>query len=101
MKSKILKAVHKTAVDLHQSGALPEVTMSKFNKLCLPPVRQLKPQDIKHIREETHLSQAVFAAYLNTSVSTIQKWEIGAKKPNNIALKLLNVIQTKGIEVLA
>ncbi len=27
------------------------------------------------------ISQPVFARYLNTSVSTVQKWETGAKRP--------------------
>jgi len=46
-------------------------------------------------------SQAVFAAYLNTSVSTVQKWEIGAKKPSGPALKLLNIVERKGLQELA
>jgi putative transcriptional regulator len=99
-KSKILNAVHQTASDLHKAGALPEVTMHKFDKLCLPPISSLQPHDIKHIREKACLSQAVFAAYLNTSVSTIQKWEIGNKKPGGIAMRLLNLIQKHGIKIL-
>jgi putative transcriptional regulator len=47
------------------------------------------------------MSQAVFAAVLNTSVSTVQKWEIGAKRPSGPSLKLLDVIQRKGIEAVA
>ncbi|MFN7096985.1 MAG: helix-turn-helix domain-containing protein [Gammaproteobacteria bacterium] len=100
-KSKILNAVHQTAVDLHQSGALPTVTMNKFNRLCIPAVHELSAKDIKNIRETTHLSQAVFAAYLNISVSTIQKWEVGAKKPTGLALKVLNLIQKKGVHAFA
>jgi putative transcriptional regulator len=47
------------------------------------------------------MSQAVFAAVLNTSVSTVQKWEIGEKRPSGPSLKLLDVIQRKGIEAVA
>jgi len=47
------------------------------------------------------MSQAVFAAVLNTSVSTVQKWEIGEKRPSGPSLKLLNVIERKGVEALA
>lgn len=46
------------------------------------------------------MSQAVFAAVLNTSVSTVQKWEIGEKRPNGPSLKLLNVIERKGADAL-
>jgi putative transcriptional regulator len=48
----------------------------------------------------THMSQAVFAAFLNTSVSTVQKWEIGEKKPSGPSLKLLNLIDKKGVDAL-
>jgi len=47
------------------------------------------------------MSQAVFAAVLNTSVSTVQKWEIGEQRPSGPSLKLLNVIERKGVDALA
>jgi putative transcriptional regulator len=46
-------------------------------------------------------SQAVFAAYLNTSPSTVQKWEQGQKKPNGPSLKLLNLVDAHGLDALA
>jgi putative transcriptional regulator len=52
-------------------------------------------------RIATRMSQAVFAAVLNTSTSTVQKWEIGAKRPSGPSLKLLNVIHSKGVDVLS
>ena len=42
----------------------------------------------------------VFAAYLNTSVSTMQKWEIGEEKPSGPALKLLSIVERKGLKAL-
>ena len=52
------------------------------------------------MRQRARMSQAVFAAFLNTSVSTVQKWEVGEKKPSGPSLKLLNVIDQKGVDVL-
>jgi putative transcriptional regulator len=43
----------------------------------------------------------VFARYLNTSESTIEKWETGAKQPSGMALKLLAVVEKHGLAVLA
>lgn len=100
MKSKILDAVHQTASGLHQSGAITDTTMREFDKLCLHPVHPLQPAQIRQLREQAKISQAVFAAYLNTSVSTVQKWEIGEKKPSGTALKLLNLVERNGLEVL-
>ena len=56
---------------------------------------------IKRIRTKNKASQAVFAAYLNTGKSTVQKWEQGQKKPSGPSLKLLNLVAEKGLAVLA
>jgi hypothetical protein len=43
----------------------------------------------------------LFARYLNTSESTIEKWETGAKQPSGMALKLLSVVEKHGLEALS
>ena len=100
-KSSILEAVHETAVDLHEAGAIDQVTMREYDRLCLQPVEPMEPEQIKDIRERSRVSQAVFARMLNTSVSTVQKWEIGAKNPSGPALKLLNLVQKRGLDALS
>ncbi len=100
-KSAILEAMSKTAKGLHAVGAMDMITLREFDRLCLPQVKPLRPEEIKHIRETSHVSQAVFAALLNTSVSTVQKWEIGQKRPTGTALKLLRLIQQRGLEIVA
>ena len=100
-KSPILEAVRGTAKGLHAAGVMDQVTLREFDRLCLPPVEPLSPSKIKKIRETSHVSQAVFAALLNTSVSTVQKWEIGQKRPTGTALKLLHLVQKRGLEIVA
>jgi putative transcriptional regulator len=97
-KSKILEAVHETARGLYEAGVMDRVTLRKFDRLCLPPIEPLEPEQIKKIREASNVSQAVFAAILNTSLSTVQKWEIGQKRPTGTALKLLYLVQKHGLE---
>ena len=99
-KSPILEAVHETAKGLHKAGVMDQVTLREFDRLCLPPVEPLQPEEIKKIREASHVSQAVFARLLNTSLSTVQKWEIGQKKPTGTALKLLHLVQKRGLEAV-
>ena len=99
-KSAILDAVHETAKGLHKAGAMDQITMREFDRLCLPPVEPLEPDQIKHIREASKVSQAVFARLLNTSLSTVQKWEIGQKRPTGTALKLLRLVEKRGLEVV-
>ena len=99
-RSRILSEVRETATALHRSGAIDKQTMREFDALTLPQVRDLSPKQIRALRARVGMSQAVFAAFLNTSVSTVQKWEIGEKKPSGPSLKLLNVIDQKGLDVL-
>lgn len=99
-KSRILQEVHEMASDLHEIGLIDKCRMGEFDALCNLGVEEMPPQKIKALREKAHVSQAVFAAVLNTSISTVQKWEIGNKKPSGPSLKLLNIIEKKGIEAL-
>lgn len=100
MDKSILDTVHESAKELHKAGVMDEVTLKEFDALCLPPIKQYSPAQIKRIRQSTKASQGVFAVYLNTSKSTVQKWEQGAKKPNGPSLKLLNIVERKGLEAL-
>lgn len=101
MDKTILDVVHEGARDLHEAGLMDGVTMREFDALCLPPIKVYNAAQIKRIRTKSKASQAVFAAYLNTSPSTVQKWEQGLKKPNGPSLKLLNLVDQKGLEILA
>jgi putative transcriptional regulator len=100
-KSAFLEAVQDTAKGPHKARVMDQVTLHEFDRLCLPPVESLSPEQIKQIRESSGVSQLVFAALLNTSVSALQKWEIGQNKPRGTALKLLHLIQKKGLEAVA
>ena len=100
-RSRILSEMRETAAGLAHTGVVDKQTMKEFDALALAPVRDLSPKQIRAIRAQSHMSQAVFAAVLNTSVSTVQKWEIGEKRPSGPSLKLLDVIQRKGIEAVA
>lgn len=100
MDKSILDTIHESAKGLHKAGVMNDVTMREFDALCLPPIKTYTPAQIKRIRLKNRASQAVFAAYLNTSTSTVQKWEVGGKKPNGPSLKLLNLVDKKGLEAL-
>jgi putative transcriptional regulator len=80
---------------------MDQVTLREFDQLCLPPVEPLAPAQIRQIRESSRVSQAVFARVLNTSVSTVQKWEIGQKRPTGTALKLLHLVRKHGLDCVA
>lgn len=99
-KSRILGEMHETALGLHGAGLISKRRMREFEAPCHLDVHEMPPRKIKTLRENAHVSQAVFAAVLNTSVSTVQKWETGDKKPSGPSLKLLNLIERKGLEAV-
>jgi putative transcriptional regulator len=101
MKKSILEVVHESAKGLFDIGLMDAKTMHSFDAMCLPPVKQFSPKQIKQIRLREKVSQPVFAEYLNASPSTIKKWETGEKHPTGPALKLLNLVAEKGLEVLS
>ena len=101
MKKSILKVVHESAKGLYDAGLLEAETMRTFDALCLPPVHELSPRQIKRIRLREKVSQPVFAAFLNITPSTIKKWETGEKHPCGTSLKLLKKKKKKGLEALA
>jgi len=101
MARKILDTVHETAHGLRKAGVMTTMTMREFDVACLRPVESMTAAQIKRLRTRNRASQAVFAAYLNTSSSTVQKWEQGLKRPNGPSLKLLNIVQEKGLDALA
>ena len=98
--SRILDAVHETAVDLERLGFIDKRKMQKYDALCLQPVEAYDAERIRALRENLHVSQVVLAAVLNTSPSTVRKWEIGDKKPSGPSLKLLNLLERKGLEAV-
>ncbi len=74
--------------------------MRKFDALCLDPIPQCNAESIRALRDHLQVSQAVLAAALNTSLATVRKWEVGAKRPSGPSLKLLNLLDRKGPEAV-
>jgi putative transcriptional regulator len=47
------------------------------------------------------VSQTVFANYLNVTSSLVSKWERGEKRPSGASLKLLTLVNQKGLATIA
>lgn len=95
-----------TAKDMHKSGLLTtaahdKITMRHLGASDMPAVtRKISGAEIKAIRQEARLSQAVFARYLNVTAGYVSQLERGDKRLTGPALVLLNVIRRKGIEAI-
>ena len=80
-KSEAMAAVHEMMEGFYQSGAIDKQTMREFDDACLTAVEPMPPEEIRAIREREHLSQPVFARYLNVSKGLVSDWERGVTKP--------------------
>ncbi|NQZ13109.1 MAG: helix-turn-helix domain-containing protein [Algicola sp.] len=100
MRESISESIISTVSDLNKSGLVDEVTMKNIQSLCLPEIQEYPPQRIAALRKKIKLSQAALASIFNISLSTVQKWESGSKKPTGASKKLLDLVERKGIEAL-
>lgn len=100
-RSNAMASIHETASDLYAVGGIDRTTMRKFDALCLTPIARMTPRKIRALRKREKASQAVFAAYLNVTPSLVSKWERGEKNPQGPSLKLLSLVERKGLENIA
>jgi len=100
-RSGAMASIHEAASDLYTVGGIDRKTMRRFDVLCLTPVQEMTPSKIRALRTREKASQAVFAAYLNVTPSLVSKWERGEKHPQGPSLKLLSLVEKKGLETIA
>ena len=62
----------------------------------IQPLAKLRP-----LRQREDVSQSVFASYLNITKDSVSKWERGEKKPAGPSLKLLSLVERKGLDGIA
>ncbi|MBP5980041.1 MAG: helix-turn-helix domain-containing protein [Halomonas sp.] len=98
--SKILESVLQNAKALHRAGGITNVTMREFESLCVPEVKALDAKEISGLRKKLKVSQQVMAERVNVSGEFVRKWESGDRTPSGSSLRLLNVLCSKGLEVL-
>ncbi len=99
-KSRILQTVYETGADLDRLGFIDKRKQQKIEALCMEPIPPYDSERIRALRENLKLSQTVLASVLNTSASTVRKWEIGEKRPSGPSLKLLNLLERKGLDAV-
>ena len=99
-RSEIAAAMHGTVEGFERAGLVDKRTMRRFDASCLMPADALAPEEIKAIRERAAVSQPVFARYLNVSKNLVSEWERGMKRPGGPALRLLAIVQKRGLEAI-
>ena len=100
-RSEALAAAHEAALGLAEAGVMSKRTMRKFDEMCLTPVEDMTPEDIRELRLREYASQAVFARYLNVTTGLVSQWERGEKRPRGASLKLLTLVAKNGLGAVA
>jgi putative transcriptional regulator len=98
-------AILEMANDAYAAGAMDEamhrqITMRQLGTEAAAAARPLTGEDIRALREEANMSQAVFARYLNMTPHYLSRLERGAQQPTGTTLALLNVIRRHGMEMV-
>jgi putative transcriptional regulator len=85
---------------LLSAATADKITMRILGDKAPAKPAPLEPDEIRRLRENAGMSQAVFARYLNLTTGYLSQLERGAKRPTGAALALLHVIRRKGIEAI-
>lgn len=85
----------KLAASIKEAGAI-KAGQKKPSRLY-----EIKPPEIKMVREKLHASQNDFAMMIGVSTRTLQNWEQGRRQPEGPAKALLHVAAHNPKAVLA
>jgi putative transcriptional regulator len=102
--SRLTEAILETADGMHRAGIMDDEAHAKMTLRHLGKgvgtAEPISGDEIRRVREEARLSQAVFARCLNVTTGYVSQLERGTKQPTGAALALLNVIRRNGIKVV-
>ena len=98
-------ALLEMAGDFRGTGLMSEATYEKITMRQMgtseaATVAPLTGEDIRALREQAKMSQAVFARYLNLTPGYVSQLERGTRPPSGPALVLLNVIRRHGMDMV-
>ena len=97
----LTKELLETVKDVRASGIMDKAAHEKITMRHLGAVDKIPKATISaRCAKKAHLSQAVFARYLNLTAGYVSQLERGTKRPTGAALVMLNVIRRKGIQAI-
>lgn len=98
-----LKRIQSMAERYNKLGVVKDDTVTAINAAVaarnIPAIRVMTGSQIREVRTRYNLSQAALAITLGMSIESVSKWERNESKPNNAALRIINILDAKGPEV--
>ncbi|WP_192485404.1 MULTISPECIES: helix-turn-helix domain-containing protein [Cysteiniphilum] len=101
MMNTIRETINDLSNDLYTTGIIDKQTLRDLTELSTPNIYEYTGEDIKEIRERQNVSQAVFAKFLNISPAMVRSLEQGQRKAQGAILKLINIVDDKGLKYLS
>lgn len=98
--SNLESTIHDIAQGLHKAKIIDKKTLRELTDTSIPPLAEYTGEEIQKIRHRQKLSQAVFAKYLNVSVAMVRSLEQGQRHAHGAILKLLNLVDKRGLEAI-
>jgi putative transcriptional regulator len=98
--SNLRETINELAHDLHQANMIDKITLRELTEKDLPELHEYTGEEIQTIRKKERLSQAAFAKYLNISPAMIKSLELGQRKAQGAILRLINIIDRRGVSGL-
>jgi len=99
-RSAIAEAVHEGVRGMHSIGLIDKKTMREFDVRCLTTIDDISANEIQALRKREGISQAVLARCLNLTTGQISQLERGTRHARGATLKLLCLIDEKGLEAV-
>ncbi len=96
-ESELLASVHEPALGMTDAGVISKRMMKAFDEMCLTPIEEVAPEDIRTLQLRENASQAVLARHLNVTTGLVSQWERGQKRPRGASLKLLTLVAKNGL----
>jgi len=101
--SKLRDSINDLAHDLHEANMINKKTLKDLTKKDIEEIEYMHiytAEEIQELRLKQHVSQSVFAKYLNISPKMVMALEGGQKKAQGAILRLLNIVDKYGLEVI-
>jgi putative transcriptional regulator len=98
--SNIQDTINDIADGLYRADIIDKKTLRELTDEELPILHEYTGEEIRQLRLHQHLSQTVFAKYLNVSPAMIRSLEQGKRHAQGAILKLLNILEKHGVGTL-
>lgn len=67
---------------------------AKTATITIEPLPEITAEEVKAVRNNVGLTQAMFAAVIGVSPKTVEAWEAGTNRPIGPARRMISIIQT-------